>query len=64
MMNAEQQDDRNEQLEEQEKTKPTQRTEDEQDGGYGWLCVVAMLLITAHTWGVNGVCGTSSVCQS
>lgn len=28
---------------------------DESDGGYGWICVVAMLLITAHTWGVNGV---------
>lgn len=25
------------------------------DGGYGWICVVAMLLITAHTWGINGV---------
>ncbi|KAJ5812448.1 hypothetical protein N7474_008749 [Penicillium riverlandense] len=27
------------------------------DGGYGWVCVVAMLLITAHTWGVNGAFG-------
>lgn len=28
---------------------------EEQDGGYGWVCVLAQLLITAHTWGVNGV---------
>ncbi len=28
---------------------------DEQDGGYGWVCVVCQLLITASTWGVNGV---------
>jgi len=26
------------------------------DGGYGWVCVICMLLITANTWGVNGVC--------
>jgi hypothetical protein len=25
------------------------------DGGYGWVNVVCMLLLTAHTWGVNGV---------
>ena len=25
------------------------------DGGYGWVCVVCMLLLTAHTWGLNGV---------
>ncbi|KAF2099931.1 MFS general substrate transporter [Rhizodiscina lignyota] len=30
---------------------------EEQDGGYGWVCVFAMLLITAHTWGVNGSFG-------
>lgn len=28
---------------------------DEQDGGYGWVCVICQLLITASTWGVNGV---------
>lgn len=28
---------------------------DDHDGGYGWVCVVAQLLITANTWGVNGV---------
>ncbi|KAF7596882.1 hypothetical protein BBP40_011927 [Aspergillus hancockii] len=27
------------------------------EGGYGWVCVVAMLLITAHTWGINGAFG-------
>lgn len=28
---------------------------DEHDGGYGWVCVVCQLMITASTWGVNGV---------
>lgn len=31
----------------------------EQDGGYGWVCVVAQLLITANTWGINGVSATA-----
>ena len=26
-----------------------------QDGGFGWVCVVCVLLINAHTWGVNSV---------
>lgn len=26
------------------------------DGGYGWVCVVCVFLINAHTWGVNSVC--------
>ena len=37
---------------------PTVRQTDddkEPDGGYGWVCVVCQLLITASTWGVNGV---------
>lgn len=25
------------------------------DGGYRWVCLPWMLLITANTWGVNGV---------
>ena len=25
------------------------------DGGYGWVNIVCMLLLTAHTWGINGV---------
>ena len=25
------------------------------DGGYGWICVAAVFLINAHTWGVNSV---------
>ena len=23
------------------------------DGGYGWVCVTAVLLINAHTWGIS-----------
>lgn len=25
------------------------------NGGYGWVCTFAVLLINAHTWGVNAV---------
>lgn len=25
------------------------------DGGYGWICVVCVFLVNAHTWGINGV---------
>ena len=25
------------------------------DGGYGWVCVGCVLLINAHTWGLNFV---------
>lgn len=32
-----------------------QRRAEEHDGGYGWVCVVCQLMITASTWGVNGV---------
>lgn len=32
-----------------------QMPEDEHDGGYGWVCVACQLMITASTWGVNGV---------
>lgn len=28
------------------------------DGGYGWVNVACMLLLTANTWGVNGVGST------
>lgn len=34
---------------------PSPADQETPDGGYGWVCVVGMLLITAHTWGVNGV---------
>ncbi|KAJ5344573.1 major facilitator superfamily domain-containing protein [Penicillium brevicompactum] len=27
------------------------------DGGYGWVCVVAVFLINAHTWGINSSYG-------
>ena len=25
------------------------------NGGYGWMCVVCVFLINAHTWGINFV---------
>lgn len=25
------------------------------NGGYGWVCMMAVFLINAHTWGVNAV---------
>lgn len=25
------------------------------DGGYGWVCVVCVFLVNAHTWGINSV---------
>lgn len=25
------------------------------DGGYGWVCVVCVFWINAHTWGINSV---------
>lgn len=25
------------------------------DGGYGWVCVITVFLINAHTWGLNSV---------
>lgn len=27
----------------------------EVDGGYGWVCVVCVFLVNAHTWGINSV---------
>jgi len=33
----------------------TERTEQEPDGGYGWVVVVSSFLINAHTWGINAV---------
>jgi hypothetical protein len=37
------------------KAEKHQNEEPEIDGGYGWVVMIAMLLITAHTWGINGV---------
>lgn len=28
------------------------------DGGYGWVCVLCVFLINAHTWGINSVSRT------
>lgn len=25
------------------------------DGGYGWVCVICVFWINAHTWGINSV---------
>ena len=25
------------------------------DGGYGWVCVICVFLVNAHTWGLNSV---------
>lgn len=25
------------------------------DGGYGWVCVLCVFLVNAHTWGINSV---------
>lgn len=27
----------------------------EVDGGYGWMCVLCVFLVNAHTWGINSV---------
>jgi hypothetical protein len=32
-----------------------QAVDEPPDGGYGWVCVVCVFLINAHTWGVNSV---------
>ncbi|KAI2973042.1 hypothetical protein CBS147323_2137 [Aspergillus niger] len=29
----------------------------EVDGGYGWVCVVCVFLVNAHTWGINSAYG-------
>lgn len=34
---------------------PAGKDLDDQDGGYGWIRVTCQLMITANTWGVNGV---------
>lgn len=26
------------------------------DGGYGWVCVLCVFIVNAHTWGINSVC--------
>ncbi|KAJ5544518.1 hypothetical protein N7535_007083 [Penicillium sp. DV-2018c] len=34
-----------------------QITDEFPEGGYGWVCVVSVFLINAHTWGINGAFG-------
>ena len=38
---------------------PAAHTKDQEyvppNGGYGWVCVVCVFLINAHTWGINFV---------
>ena len=31
------------------------------NGGYGWVCVVCVFLINAHTWGINFVSWSLSI---
>lgn len=44
-------------IEEAPKANSEESTEEDisVDGGYGWVNVASMLLLTAHTWGINGV---------
>lgn len=36
-----------------EPTTTTQSQDVPPDGGYGWVCVAAVFMINAHTWGIN-----------
>ena len=41
---------------EQPSTSQTEKPKDiPPEGGYGWVCVICVTLINAHTWGVNAV---------
>ncbi|KAI9042438.1 MCT family MFS transporter [Aspergillus affinis] len=44
---------------EPEQVQPPARTEVEPppDGGYGWVCVLCVFLVNAHTWGINSSYG-------
>ncbi|KAL2816839.1 MFS general substrate transporter [Aspergillus cavernicola] len=38
-------------------TTPTPTDDQFPEGGYGWICVICIFLINAHTWGINSAYG-------
>lgn len=34
---------------------PRREVEPPPDGGYGWVCVLCVFLVDAHTWGISSV---------
>ncbi|KAF9890389.1 hypothetical protein FE257_006057 [Aspergillus nanangensis] len=36
---------------------PIRTDDDYPEGGYGWICVICIFLINAHTWGINSAYG-------
>ena len=42
-------------LSEQPGSEQVNKVDNLPDGGYGWVCVVCVALVNAHTWGINSV---------